>query len=71
MGKHRIYSYLNMKTKITRVDEEKLLNEMFVTLEYADTFYEFVTNISKDAYEQLKVAMKLREIKDDDRAGIM
>jgi hypothetical protein len=55
-----------MSTKINRVNEEKLLNEMFVTLEYADTFYEFVGNLSKEAYEQLKLSIKLREIKDND-----
>ena len=60
-----------MATKITRVNEEKLLNEMFVTLEYADTFYEFVSNLSPEAYKQLELVMKLRAIKDDDRSGML
>ena len=58
-----------MATKINRVNEEKLLNEMFVTLEYSDTFYEFISNISKEAFEQLKLSIKLREIKEDDRGA--
>lgn len=36
-----------------RVNEEKLLNDMFVVLEYSDNFKEFVANISEDARLQL------------------
>lgn len=53
-----------------RVNEEKLLNEMFVLLEYSDNFYEFVMGLSKEAYEELKTTIKLREIKEDDRGII-
>lgn len=49
----------------SRVTEEKLLNEMFVLLEYSDNFYEFVANLSKEAYEELRNALKVREMKDD------
>lgn len=47
------------------VNQEKLLNEMFVTLEYSDTFYEFVGNLSQEAYEELRNALKVREMKND------
>lgn len=50
----------------SRVNEEKVLNDMFVLLEYSDTMYEFVMNLSKEAYEQLQHCMKLREIRDND-----
>jgi hypothetical protein len=32
-----------------RVTEEKLLNDMFVLLEYSDTFEEFIKNMSEEA----------------------
>ena len=51
-----------MSTKINRVNEEKLLNEMFVLLEYSDNFYEFVHNLSDDAYNELAKQIKLREL---------
>ena len=54
----------------SRLNEEKLLNEMFVLLEYSDTFYEFVMNLSPEAYKELANVMKLREIKEDDK-GIL
>lgn len=52
-------------TKNNRVNEEYLLNEMFVTLEYSDNFYEFVSSLSKEAFEELRNALKVREMKDD------
>ncbi|HXP53293.1 MAG TPA: hypothetical protein VN922_25355 [Bacteroidia bacterium] len=55
----------------SRVNEEKLLNEMFVLLEYSDTFYEFVQNLSKEAFEEMKLQIKLRDIKEDDRSGMV
>jgi len=54
----------------SRLNEEKLLNEMFVLLEYSDTFYEFVMNLSSEAYKELANVMKLREIKEDDKGII-
>ena len=42
---------------MNKVNEEKLLNEMFVLLEYSDTFKEFVKNLSQDAFDALKEAM--------------
>ena len=58
-------------TKKNRVNEEKILNEMFVLLEYSDSFYDFIGNLSKEAFEELKLHVKLREIKDGDSAGIL
>lgn len=43
--------------KQSRVNEEKLLNEMFVTLEYSDSFAEFVYNLSKEAKIELVKAL--------------
>lgn len=54
-------------TKSNRVNEEKLLNEMFVLLEYSDNFYEFVSNLSKEAYEVLRNALKVREMKEENQ----
>jgi len=54
----------------SRLNEEKLLNEMFVLLEYSDTFYEFVMNLPPEAYKELANVMKLREIKEDDKGII-
>jgi len=51
----------------SRVNEERLLNEMFVLLEYSDNFYEFVSNLSKDAYEELRNALKVREMKEENK----
>lgn len=64
MDKRKTFSYRGTMTK-NRVNEEKLLNEMFVLLEYSDNFYEFVANLSKEAYEELRHALKVREMKDD------
>lgn len=36
-----------------RVSEEKMLNDMFVVLEYSDSFKEFVENISEEMRVQL------------------
>lgn len=58
-----------MKTK-NRVNEEKLLNEMFVLLEYSDSFYEFVMGLSPECYANLKEMVTIRDIKDDDKAII-
>lgn len=48
----------------TKVNEEKLLNEMFVLLEYSDTFYDFVGGLSDDAYAELTKQMRLRDLKE-------
>lgn len=40
-----------------RVNEEKLLNEIFVTLEYSDSFKEFVNNLSEEARDALHMAL--------------
>ena len=42
---------------MTRVNEEKLLNEIFVTLEYSDSFKEFCENLSDEAFYSLLAAM--------------
>lgn len=42
---------------MTKVNEEKLLNEIFVTLEYSDSFREFVENMSEEAREALHTAI--------------
>jgi hypothetical protein len=42
----------------TRVSEEKMLNEMFVALEYSDNFDEFVKSISEDARLKLFDSIK-------------
>lgn len=47
-----------------KVNEEKLLNEMFVLLEYSDTFYDFVQGLTPEAYETLTTAIKLRDLKE-------
>lgn len=58
-------------TKTKRIDEEKMLNEMFILLEYSDSFYDFVGALSKECFQQLKLQVELRDIKDSDGAGIM
>jgi hypothetical protein len=45
------------KPRVTRVDEEKLLNEIFVVLEYSDSFKEFCDSLSKEATETLHMAL--------------
>lgn len=40
-------------TKTNRVNDEKLLNEMFVTLEYSDGWDDFIQNLSDDCYNRL------------------
>lgn len=37
----------------SRVSEEKMLNDMFVLLEYSDSFEEFVKNLSEDSRLEL------------------
>ena len=54
----------------SRVNEEKLLNEMFILLEYSDSFYDFIMGLSPEAYKEVKNQIKLREIKEDDK-GIL
>lgn len=39
--------------KTNRVNEEKLLNEMFIILEYSDSFEEFIKNLSSECYDRL------------------
>lgn len=41
----------------SRVSEEKLLNEMFVLLEYSNSFAEFVESMSNEALEMLHDAI--------------
>lgn len=48
----------------SRVTEEKMLNDMFIALEYADNFYQFVETLSKECFEELRSAMNLREQKE-------
>lgn len=55
-----------MTKKSNRVNEEKMLNDMFVLLEYSDSFYDFVMHLPKETFEELKNHIKLRDIKDDD-----
>lgn len=45
-----------------RVTEEKLLNDMFVLLEYSDSFKEFVKGMPQEMFDQLMDTMT-------DRAG--
>ncbi len=47
-----------MAGKQPRVNEEKLLNEMFVLLEYSDSFTEFVKNMSEEARLQIFTEIK-------------
>lgn len=37
----------------SRVSEEKMLNDMFVLLEYSDNFKEFVAGLSEAAFHKL------------------
>lgn len=48
----------------TKVNEEKLLNEMFVLLEYSDTMYDFVESLSAPAYAELAKQIRLRDLKE-------
>lgn len=43
---------------MNRVNEEKLLNDLFVLLEYSDSFEEFVKNMGEEARLQLFSAIK-------------
>lgn len=47
-----------------RVNEEKLLNEIFVTLEYSDSFEEFVKNLSDEARHELHMALHANQGKE-------
>jgi hypothetical protein len=42
----------------SRVNTEKLLNDLFVLLEYSDSFEEFVANMSEDARLELFTQIK-------------
>lgn len=42
----------------SRVNEEKMLNDMFVVLEYSDNFKEFVEGMSEAARLQLVTEIK-------------
>lgn len=44
--------------KTTRVSEEKMLNDMFVLLEYSDNFQQFVEGMSEAARLQLFTEIK-------------
>jgi len=54
----------------SRLNEEKMLNDMFVLLEYSDNFYDFVQGLPKETFDELKLQIKLREIKGDDNGII-
>lgn len=54
--------------KMTRVNEEKMLNEMFVLLEYSDSFYDFFKNMPPEMFALVKEHVKIREIRDNDGA---
>jgi len=41
------------KSLMKRINEEKLLNDMFVVLEYSDNFKQFIENIPEDARLEL------------------
>lgn len=45
-------------TTMTKVNEEKLLNEMFVLLEYSDTFKAFVEGMPEDMKQLLGDALR-------------
>jgi len=51
------------KSQSSVVNSEKLLDEMFVLMEYSDNVYDFVTNLSKEAFEELRSAIGVREAK--------
>lgn len=57
--------YWDKKMTNRRVNEEKLLNEMFVTLEYSDSFYEFISNLSEEAFLELTKQIALRQMKNN------
>ena len=46
-----------MAGRKSSVNSEKLLNEMFVLLEYSDSFEEFIKNMSTDCYDALITAI--------------
>lgn len=41
------------KPRMNRVNEEKLLNELFVLLEYSDSFEELVKNMAEEVRLEL------------------
>lgn len=41
-------TYSSAGTMIKRITEEKMLNDMFVLLEYSDSFKEFIANMDED-----------------------
>ena len=43
-----------------RVSEEKMLNDMFVLLEYSDSFQQFIDTLSRDAINALLDAIDVR-----------
>ncbi len=47
-----------MKTKTTRVSEEKQLNDLFVLLEYSDTYEELIKNMDEDTRLRLFTEIK-------------
>lgn len=47
-----------MARRESAVNDEKLLNEMFVALEYSDTFKEFVETLSEEARSRLQWALE-------------
>jgi hypothetical protein len=42
-----------MARRESRVNEEKMLNDMFIALEYSDSFKEFIESVSDDVVDNL------------------
>jgi len=52
------------------VNEEKMLSNIFVKLEYSDTFQDFIMNLSKEEYEALSHAVKTRDLKESNAGSV-
>lgn len=51
------------RSKPERVSEEKLLNDMWIVLEYSDNFKEFINGLSRITLEKLQDAIDERNEK--------
>lgn len=49
-----------MTKKSSRLNEEKLLDEMFVLLEYSNSFKEFIEGLTDDAFKLLQETIDAR-----------
>jgi hypothetical protein len=47
-------------TKSSRVNEEKIMDELFVLMEYSNSIKEFVDGMNKEQYHLLLEAMQVR-----------